>query len=94
MSWFSYLTFGYFGSSEINQLGRNLPPDISVSSLCTYKSSNEQKFVTTTAEQLQEVRKNLRKVTSYTLPTHKNSKGRHLLENLMNELINKTKLIE
>lgn len=64
--WLSWFTFGYLGSNDTTSgLGRNVPEKFSkdfTKVLSTEKGRNL--FVATTPEELQEVRRNLRKVST------------------------------
>lgn len=60
-TWTSWLTFGYFGSTDLPALGRNVPVTLSADFSKILKTKEGKMFIQTSPEELQTIRKNLRK---------------------------------
>lgn len=62
-TWTSWFTFGYFGGTDANgpALGRNVPVTLSADFSKILKTKEGKMFIQTSPEELQTIRRNLRK---------------------------------
>ena len=93
VSWKSWLTFGYLGSSEQKTaLGRNTPNRDFTKVLLS--PQGKALFVATSAEELQDVRRNLRKVSAIPVapkpPVNSVCQELKVPENFLEELLKRT----